>query len=49
VEAAAGVLERQNRERAGRVPAGVIERLMGRWEVPEETEAHVVEWVGDGG
>jgi predicted kinase len=41
----AGVLERQNREREGRVPVGVVERLMGRWEVPEVWEGHRVEWV----
>lgn len=38
-------LWRQNREREGRVPAAVIERLLGRWEVPDGTEAHEVEWV----
>jgi predicted kinase len=49
VEAAgAEVLARQNRERGGRVPGAVVERLMGRWEVPEVTEAHGVEWVGRG-
>jgi predicted kinase len=46
VEAGKEVLARQNRQRAGRVPAAVIERLLGRWEVPDASEAHEVEWVG---
>jgi predicted kinase len=46
VEAPAAALWRQNRERAGRVPAAVIDRLLGRWEVPDLTEAHAVDWVG---
>jgi predicted kinase len=33
-------LQAQNRERAARVPAKVIERLLRRWEVPTLGEAH---------
>ncbi len=35
-------LGEQNRQRAGRVPQAVIERLLDRWEVPDRTEAHTV-------
>lgn len=35
----------QNRARRRKVPEGVIERLLDRWEVPDITEAHSVEWV----
>jgi tRNA uridine 5-carbamoylmethylation protein Kti12 len=35
----------QNRQRRRRVPEKVIERLLGRWEVPDRTEAHRVEYV----
>jgi predicted kinase len=35
----------QNRQRRGRVPESVIERLLDRWEVPDRTEAHEVEHV----
>lgn len=45
VEAPATVLLRQNREREGRVPEAVLGRLMKRWEVPDQTEAHQVDWV----
>jgi predicted kinase len=34
----------QNRQRRLRVPQPVIERLLDRWEVPDATEAHHVEW-----
>ena len=34
----------QNRSRRRKVPEGVIERLLDRWEVPDLTEAHEVEW-----
>jgi predicted kinase len=45
VEAAEEALFAQNRQRAARVPAEVIERLLDRWEVPDRTEAHVVDYV----
>lgn len=35
----------QNRSRKKRVPDQVIERLLDRWEVPDRTEGHEVEWV----
>jgi predicted kinase len=49
VEVPAGVLLAQNRRRPegqrSPVPEAVIERLLERWEVPDPTEAHRVEWV----
>jgi tRNA uridine 5-carbamoylmethylation protein Kti12 len=38
-------LERQNRQRQSPVPQAVLERLLDRWEVPDSTEAHRVEWL----
>jgi len=37
-------LFRQNREREKPVPADVINRLLDRWEVPDLTEAHRIDW-----
>jgi predicted kinase len=37
----------QNRHRRNRVPVSVIERLLDRWETPDRTEAHQVEWIVD--
>ncbi len=37
----------QNRHRRNRVPVSVIERLLDRWETPDRTEAHLIEWVVD--
>ena len=45
VEAPESRLFAQNRERADSVPAEVIRKLTARWEVPDLTEAHRVEWV----
>jgi predicted kinase len=45
VEAPEGRLFAQNRERADLVPADVIRKLTARWEVPDLTEAHRVDWV----
>jgi len=42
VEAPAGVLFMQNRSRERVVPAAVMERLLGKWEVPDPSEAHEV-------
>ena len=47
VEAPEGRLYEQNRERDDAVPAEVIRKLTARWEVPDLTEAHRVEWVAD--
>ena len=35
----------QNQQRRRRVPEKVIERMLDRWEVPDRTEAHEVEYV----
>lgn len=45
VEVSEERLLRQNRQRPTPVPQAVLERLLGRWEVPDGTEAHQVEWV----
>lgn len=45
VEAPEAVLFARNRRRPAPVPEAVLERLLGRWEVPDRTEAHQVEWV----
>lgn len=38
-------LYRQNRQRRAVVPEAVIEGMLDRWEVPDLTEAHRVDWV----
>ena len=48
VEASHDVLFARNRSRKDAVPEGAIERMLGRWEAPDLTEAHQVEWWGDG-
>jgi putative nucleotidyltransferase with HDIG domain len=45
VEADARTLEGQNRSRENAVPAAVITKLLARWEPPDLTEAHAVDWV----
>lgn len=45
VEAPEERLHAQNRERDNAVPAEVIRKLTARWEVPDLTEAHRVDWV----
>jgi putative nucleotidyltransferase with HDIG domain len=45
VEAPEAQLYAQNRERDDAVPAEVIRKLTARWEVPDLTEAHRVDWV----
>lgn len=45
VEAPEARLYAQNRERADAVPPEVIAKLTSRWEVPDLTEAHRVDWV----
>jgi predicted kinase len=44
IEVPADELFAQNRARAARVPEQVVHRLLDRWEVPDRTEAHEVEW-----
>lgn len=38
-------LLQQNRMRRRRIPERVIDRLIDRWEVPDQSEAHAVDWV----
>lgn len=45
VEADPERLFSQNRQRRRKVPEAVIERLLDRWEVPDRTEAHQVDWI----
>lgn len=45
VEAAEENLYAQNRERSDAIPAEVIRKLTARWEVPDLTEAHRVDWI----
>jgi predicted kinase len=45
LETSEELLFAQNRARAASVPASVIHKLMIRWEVPDLTEAHQVEWI----
>jgi len=45
VEVSKARLFEQNLQRTARVPRQVIERLLDRWEVPDVTEAHQVDWV----
>ncbi len=39
------VLYARNRARTSPVPDAVIDRLAGRWELPDPTEAHQVHWL----
>ncbi len=45
VEAPCSRLREQNRGREAVVPDAVMERLLSRWDVPDRTEAHAVEFV----
>jgi tRNA uridine 5-carbamoylmethylation protein Kti12 len=38
----------RDQSRSDKVPAAAIERIMERWEVPDPSEAHEVEWWVDG-
>lgn len=44
VEAPEERLLRQNYQRQSPVPQAVLQRLLDRWEVPDRTEAHRVDW-----
>jgi predicted kinase len=46
IEAPADRLFAQNAERKHSVPAAVIARLLEKWQPPDLTEAHQIEWVG---
>ncbi len=48
IEASEGTLLARNRARERRVPERVIERLVARWEIPDRTEAHRVDWISTG-
>ncbi|WP_026416529.1 AAA family ATPase [Actinomadura oligospora] len=45
LEAAPGMLRARNRARSAPVPDAVIDRLVRRWETPDPTEAHRVDWI----
>ena len=45
VEPSPDVLFAQNKSRQARVPEKVIRRMMHKWEVPDLTEAHQVDYV----
>jgi predicted kinase len=45
VEVPEATLRAQNRARIAAVPESVMERLLDRWEVPEQGEAHEVSYV----
>lgn len=47
LEAPPDRLRSQNRERREPVPQNVIDRLVGKWSVPDLTEAHRLTWVAD--
>jgi putative nucleotidyltransferase with HDIG domain len=48
VEAPPAQLHKRNRARAAPVREKVIQRLLDRWEIPDLTEAHQVDWITDG-
>lgn len=48
LEAPPQVLRERNRARDNPVPEPVVDRLIGRWEAPDPTEAHTVRWVVTG-
>ena len=48
VEAGPQALAARNASRVAPVPPAVIDRLVGRWETPDATEAHRVTWVVTG-
>lgn len=45
LEATPEAIRSRNEGRAERVPPNVVDRLIGRWEAPDLTEAHTVERV----
>lgn len=45
VEQSAEKLYQQNRERQWSVPEAALDKMLARWEVPDLSEAHQVEWI----
>jgi predicted kinase len=45
LEAPPQILRERNRARSQPVPDAVVDRLVDRWETPDPTEAHTVEWI----
>jgi predicted kinase len=45
LEAPPGVISARNSARSAPVPAAAVERMVGRWETPDLTEAHTVSWI----
>ncbi|NUR72990.1 MAG: AAA family ATPase [Hamadaea sp.] len=45
LEAPPGVVSARNSSRTSPVPAAAVERMIGRWETPDLTEAHAVSWL----
>jgi predicted kinase len=45
VEQSAEKLYQQNRERQWPVPESALDKMLARWEVPDLTEAHQVDWI----
>jgi len=44
VEVPAAVQRLQNRSRSAAVPQNALERIFRQWQVPDATEAHILEW-----
>ena len=44
VEASAAIQRRQNRSRPERVPESAMERMYRQWQIPDLTEAHIIDW-----
>ena len=48
LEAPPAVVRQRNRSRRSPVPESVLDRLIGRWEAPDLTEAHTITWAVTG-
>ncbi|MCG5214840.1 AAA family ATPase [Streptosporangium sp. KLBMP 9127] len=48
LEAPPRILRERNLARSHPVPDAVVDRLIGRWEAPDPTEAHSVTWIDNG-
>jgi predicted kinase len=49
LEAPDDTVRARNRARAAPVPDAVLDRLIGKWETPDITEAHTVRWIDTAG